>query len=1228
MTIFSKNRLLVFTLAALFFAALVFFTISISQNKYSPEKISKSFESTLNDRYNQSENFAKDFLKNEILKNTHLLSESGFNPPDGFGLLIYKNGSLIYWTDNVFIEKQNTPDIQNTSRIQFKPNGIYQYHYLDSGEYKIVVSDLIKHKYPYENSYLTASFHNAYKIPASWIITNEITDYPINSKEGKILFFLKDPASEFISSFSLMMIWIFGFLFLLFAILALYTLYERLPGFYHNRLYILLFVLDVFILRFFIFYFKIPSKLYLSDLFDPSRYASSIIFPNLGDTLISLYVLLLSAAFCFKYSRKFKARENLKSWKASLALILSYLLIILTFYFAVYTIDSVFINSTFQLDFSYVLNFTLHSYLGFVAIGITLATFLLISFPLLKHILSQYSIIKTISGLSLIYISLIYITQHSGIYSPDAVYLIFLLVYILLTGYFINGKRKIAPASFVLLSVLILTGVSGYSHYKNLDIKEKNERKLIAVRISSDRDNIAEYLFADMEKAIQADADLRIMISAASVDFSLEKEIKSYMRNSYFKGYWNRYMAQITVCYPDKILRIKPTDYEIGCDDFFDEIIGSLAKPTISPNLYYISESYDVSSYIAQIPVKFYDEGPIANIVIEFYKKYVPKGLGYPELLLDNSVTAYSDITGYSYAIFAGNELVKNVGEYTYSEFDASSIDESKDGYFYDRQGFNHYVYNIENGRTIIISKKKNKIIDKLTPFTYQLTFHVLIALLVFFIYSIVRSGLKKAPDLKTRLQLMMIALILFASALIGMVTLNNIIQQNDKKNQDILSEKAHSVLIELEHKLASTDILDESERDYLQELLTKFSLIFFSDINLYDPNGTLMASSRKEIFTEGLKSVKMQREAFTELAINKRTLFIMEEKIGSYQYLSAYIPFRNNQNKTTAFINLPYFARQQEIQQEISTFLVTIINIYVILTALAIIVSLVVANHLTRPLQMIRDRFSKLTLNTGIEKIEYSRDDELGDLINEYNLMVEKLADSAAQLARSERESAWREMARQVAHEIKNPLTPMKLSIQHLQKAWNDNSPDWPMRLDRTTKTLIQQIDSLSAIASAFSDFAKLPTAKNSKLDLSAILRTNIGLFSNYPNINMIFNVPENPCFVYADEKQLSRVFINLFTNAMQAIPAGSKGLITISIKTSEQKHNIIIRDNGIGMTQEQQNKVFSPNFTTKSSGMGLGLAMVKNIIESVNGDITFSSIEGSGTTFVIGLPEYNADN
>lgn len=214
--------------------------------------------------------------------------------------------------------------------------------------------------------------------------------------------------------------------------------------------------------------------------------------------------------------------------------------------------------------------------------------------------------------------------------------------------------------------------------------------------------------------------------------------------------------------------------------------------------------------------------------------------------------------------------------------------------------------------------------------------------------------------------------------------------------------------------------------------------------------------------------------------------------------------------------------------------------------------------------------------------------------------------------------------MARQVAHEIKNPLTPMKLSIQHLERAWKDNAPDWPQKLERTTKNIIRQIDSLSAIATAFSDFAKLPNAQNAKVDICTILRSHIGLFSSYPSIDITFIVPDHPCYVFADEKQLSRVFVNLFTNAIQAIPSGSEGQITITVSSDFPHYIITLRDNGIGMDEEQQLKIFSPNFTTKSSGTGLGLAMVKNIIESAGGNITFTSKLNQGTTFEIELPEY----
>lgn len=1220
---FGRNSIVFSLFAALFFAGLLSLTIHFSKINNSPEKVIPAFEKILNKRYTKLSEFAKSFNNENKLSELSSKSSSDIKLPKGFSLLIYQNENLVFWSDNSIIEEKRN---QERDRIQFKPNGIYQYFYSETNDYTIVATDLIKHKYPYTNNYLSASFLNVYNIPSSWILTPQTTAYPLKSEQNNILCYFKTSSEQYISTNHQLLMWLFGLLFLLSVILIIFRLYENLPGFYRHNWMAFLFIADVTIVRFIVQYFHIPGRLYLTGLFDASKYASSFIFPNLGELLITLFVFLVTAVFFFYYHNKSKQIYPSPKKHPLPVLLMRMVALAVLFILGIYIIDSIFINSTFELSFSRILNFTACSYLAFVAIAMTLAAMLLFSYPLLRVDIETIGILRYVILFILVFSLGLYILRTTGFYTPNPWYLIFVLAYVLNIALYSGKNHGISEVSFILLSVAILTGISGYSQYQNLETKEKNERKLMAIRLSTERDNIAEYMFSEMQGSILADADLKIMISAASVDFALEKEVKNYLMNTYFKGYWNRYAAQITLCYPEKTLKIKPNDYVIGCDEYFNQIIGSLTKKTLSDNLFYISEYYDASSYIARLPI-FYNEKDVASVIIEFYRKFVPKGLGYPELLLDKSVTTYADISGYSYAIFAGKELVKNVGEYAYSADDSRTEKDNREGYFFQRNGYSHFVYNIENGRTIIISKKKNKIIDKLTPFTFQLSFYILLVLFVFLVYRLIWNKKKRSSSFKTRLQLMMVGLILFASVLIGIIILNNIIQQNNKKNQSILSEKAHSVLIELEHKLSNTDFLDQPENEYLEELLTKFSLIFFSDINLYDDEGTLMASSRKEIFTEGLKSVKMQREAYIALAINKRTLFIMEEKTGNYEYLSAYIPFRDNQNKTTAFINLPYFARQQELQQEISAILVTIINIYVILTALAIMVSLIMSNHLTQPLQLIRDRFSKLNLSSGIEKIDYQSNDELGELINEYNLMVEKLAESAEQLARSERESAWREMARQVAHEIKNPLTPMKLSIQHLEKAWNDHTPDWQVKLERTTKTLIQQIDSLSAIATAFSDFAKLPAAQNKAVDIGAILRGNAGLFSNYPNIEIAFNIPDYPCYVFADEKQLSRVFINLFTNAMQAISNDAKGQITITLTTDSPNHKITIGDNGIGMTEEQQHKIFSPNFTTKSSGMGLGLAMVKNIIESAGGHITFSSKPGRGTTFNIALPEYNKD-
>jgi nitrogen fixation/metabolism regulation signal transduction histidine kinase len=277
----------------------------------------------------------------------------------------------------------------------------------------------------------------------------------------------------------------------------------------------------------------------------------------------------------------------------------------------------------------------------------------------------------------------------------------------------------------------------------------------------------------------------------------------------------------------------------------------------------------------------------------------------------------------------------------------------------------------------------------------------------------------------------------------------------------------------------------------------------------------------------------------------------------------------------------------------------------------------------------MIKEKMQKLTLGGSNEKIEWSGEDEIGHLIVEYNLMVEQLSQKAELLAKSERESAWREMAKQVAHEIKNPLTPMKLSVQYLLRSWNEKDPDWEDRLHRLSDTLIQQIDTLSDIATAFSDFAKMPKSNNEKIELNETISHAIELYKDYDNIQINFTADENKTYnIFADQKQLLRVFNNLIKNSIQSFEINKNGFVDIDIVEQSQQYIIHFRDNGCGIPKEQQAMIFVPNFTTKSKGTGLGLAMVKNIILNLGGDITFESEEGKGTVFTIVLPKYESIN
>jgi len=361
---------------------------------------------------------------------------------------------------------------------------------------------------------------------------------------------------------------------------------------------------------------------------------------------------------------------------------------------------------------------------------------------------------------------------------------------------------------------------------------------------------------------------------------------------------------------------------------------------------------------------------------------------------------------------------------------------------------------------------------------------------------------------------------------------------------------------------------------------------------------------------------------AYSKMVKEKQAEFIHRETIGNLSFLSAYVPFVNADNKLLAYLNLPYFTKQNMLRNDVTTLVVAIVNIYVLLVLLTIAMAVIISDQITRPLKMIQQKFSQIKIGKKNEVIVYNGHDEIAGLVDEYNRMVKELVKSVDLLARSERESAWREMAKQVAHEIKNPLTPMKLSVQYLLRSWKDNRENFEEYLEKVTRTLIEQIDNLSFIASEFSNFAKMPKAFNEEINIVDKIRSTLNLFGNTENVDFVFEHESENILVFADKEQLSRVFINLIKNAIQSIPDTRNGKVGISLILNGKMVRVSITDNGKGIPEELQSKLFTPSFTTKSSGMGLGLSIVKSIIESFGGNITFKTKVNHGTTFVFELP------
>lgn len=753
-----------------------------------------------------------------------------------------------------------------------------------------------------------------------------------------------------------------------------------------------------------------------------------------------------------------------------------------------------------------------------------------------------------------------------------------------------------------LFSLLLMTVLNNKKEYTSRFLLQSN----IAFQLTREDDPVAETLLISLEDEISNDNQIKSYIGK---DDDLLYE---YLRNRYFDGYFSRYDLQAIPCQDSyALLTLTTQNDQHNCYEFFGHMIEKYGNQIgEKSNFYCLIDNDGRASYLGVF------EYETSRLFIEINAKHNNDLIGYPKLLTNSrDRMSNKQLETYSYALYYDGVLSAEHGSLQYPS-NNQWIDTVKT--FQQFNAHSHLISQPTKNHTIVISYPSTDIDNFIAAYSFLVLSIFAISIVILYIISLSGIRLFNISSIQDRIQY---SFVLFILALLLVFCIAQG-YQSVKRYEEISHKRLSDTLTSIS-KVIQHDFSVVTTSEEVDNLLWRAANTFLIDINIYGTDGYLKATSRRELFSSGIASTLINPEAFRELRnpLSQDEIFV-KENIGKLQYFSLYMPIINDDNQTLVYLNIPYFSDLKAKNTSLMTSFVPITNIYMLLILIAIGLSSFMTRSITKPLFVISDNIKNIALGKTNKKINYPHNDEIGILVKEYNRMLDELAYSAEKLAASERENTWREMARQIAHEIKNPLTPMKLSVQYLVKAWDSHRDDFDSFIHKVSNTLIEQIDQLSFIASEFSSLAKTPHGEKNIINICERLQNTITLWAKTENLSLTYTTNTQEALIFANGDQMTSVFNNLIKNAIQAMPSDRKALIDIMLTKNTDYVNITITDNGNGIPAEIQEKIFKPNFTTKSTGMGLGLAIVKNIILEHNGDISFTTKEGEYTTFTINLP------
>ena len=1230
--------------------AALLFVLSIVFNKLYINRSSVAREVRVAERYlHRQQNDFGVFLNDTALLNRLLAGNESLNDfsklaAKPYSIFLYYTdvsgtGGLKFWNDQLIIPSPALMGEADGEYFSQLSNGWYYtikktISGINAGGLLVAYALIpVRSWFFIETDYLPREFVYSKTANKRVLISEKPTEFPVRSATGKILFYFDQKMSGAVPYNNRITI-----LLRLAAVLFLFLFIHRIVDSESKKKgpwkAIGLLILILVFFRLLTYYFPFIFNQRQFELFSPLIYGSNMVERSLGDLLINSILFCWIVLFAWS---KLKQRENLAAafplrfrWLAGFFSL--YLLIFSTFILAS-VIKSLVADSKISFDVTNFFGLNLYSVLGFVVLACLSFAFYYFSRIVYRFIFPLFEERKILIYFAIGLAGLVYLSFRFG--HPDVLFYMPVLCWLIVYTSLVNrdeliiNRFRINIAGILFWIFIFSVSIAAIMLFENSKV-EWEKRKRMAVKLAVQTDPSSERL---MSIAIEyLDNDFLRDNFYRFGDAEKGKTFRDSIINENYSGYLNKYDTRLYVY----DVNDKGIDNEdpITCEDL-NTILNVQSKRTNIEGLYYYESSYDRFNYITRRDVTDTAGKKLGSFFIVSNPKNYSREAMFPELFRKFRQADPENSPVYSHAVYVNRLLVSPPGNYPF----AISLMENElpaEGFHQRTNGdFDELWYGMGKEKVVVIARKKDTIIEAITLFSYIFCSFLFLVVFVQLISLILKTRfrpkeLRKLFQLNIRSQVhsTIIFISIFSFIIIGIATISFFISRYNRNNSDKLSRTMKIMVNEMENKLMDHNTFDDVVKIYdsvsntgLKNLVDEVSEIHGVDVNVYDLEGNLQVSSEANVYRKGVLSKKMDPAAFFHLNRMRQVQHAQEEKIGNFSFLSIYAPVRDAKRNVYAYINIPYFISKPELRQEISNFLVTIINLNAFIFLIAGLIALFIANRITSSFSIISNKMREVNLGKMNEQITWNRDDEIGELVKEYNKMVTKLGDSAAALAKSEREGAWREMARQVAHEIKNPLTPMKLSIQYLQKAINTNQPNVKELSGNVANTLVEQIDHLSKIAADFSQFANIGNTHVELFDLHDVIGSLKDLYAPNPNVFIDWKPVHEQAMINADKTQMNRLFTNLFANAVEACQGNGICKIEIGEVIADGMIRVSIKDNGEGIAPEMQERIFIPNFTTKSSGTGLGLAMCKGIVEQAKGKIWFETELGRGTIFFIEL-------